>query len=556
MNDRSLRWIAIALLGMAIVFRFAHLDRKLYWHDEVYTSLRVSGYIGEEVTQQLFTGEFLGVEELQRYQRLSPELGIDATVKSLSTHPEHPPLYYLLVRWWMERWGSSVAVVRSLSALISLLVFPLVYGVCQELFGLPRVGWVAIALFSVSPFHILYAQEARQYSLWTVTILLSSWTLLRAMGQKTPRQTSGKAPNQLVSFPKRFWYIYALAVTLNLYTNLLSVLVILGEGLWVLIQEKFRGTASLKAYILAVSLAGFSFTPWLDVLISNWQDFEQKTSWTKQINPELSLVKLWGLHLSCPFIDFQIPNLDHPYVFMVPPLVVSLLIPAYFYLIKHTPSRVWLFIFSLGLTAIFLIIPDLIWGGVRSASSRYLIPVYLGTQLAVAYFIAGFWAAKERWKNQVSQFIFAILIIVGIISCTQSMQSQVWWNKGWSSANLGAITAINQVLSPLVIAYPDNTTLGDLISMSYLVKRETRFWLIPQTEVKSVIAQVEYLQKNYSIFFFKISSEIQGEISSKYPLELIPETELFQVCIDCLKPIVSSRSFPSYLLTEYRGQEQ
>lgn len=42
-----------------------------------------------------------------------------------------------------------------------------------------------MALIAVSPFHVLYAQEAREYSLWTVTILLSSAALLRAMRVKT-----------------------------------------------------------------------------------------------------------------------------------------------------------------------------------------------------------------------------------------------------------------------------------------------------------------------------------------------------------------------------------
>ena len=36
-----LRWLAIALLGLAIGFRFSHLGYKVYWHDPKFpTSLR------------------------------------------------------------------------------------------------------------------------------------------------------------------------------------------------------------------------------------------------------------------------------------------------------------------------------------------------------------------------------------------------------------------------------------------------------------------------------------------------------------------------------------
>jgi len=70
--------------------------------------------------------------------------------------------------------------IRSLSAIISLLVFPGVYWLLPGIWVVN--GWIAIALIAVSPFHILYAQEAREYSLWTVTIALSSAALYTQLG--------------------------------------------------------------------------------------------------------------------------------------------------------------------------------------------------------------------------------------------------------------------------------------------------------------------------------------------------------------------------------------
>jgi uncharacterized membrane protein len=74
---------------------------------------------------------------------------------------------------------------------------------------------MAIALFAVSPFHVHCAQEARQSSLWTFVILLSTAVLLRAMRRQT-----------WVA-----WGLYAVTVTLNVYTFLLSVLVLFCHGL-------------------------------------------------------------------------------------------------------------------------------------------------------------------------------------------------------------------------------------------------------------------------------------------------------------------------------------
>ncbi|MBD0343956.1 MAG: hypothetical protein ICV63_03805, partial [Coleofasciculus sp. Co-bin14] len=100
-----LRFFLVILLVLGIFFRFYNLDRKVYWHDEVYTSIRSFGYTQEEVIQQVFDGRVIGIEDIQKYQRLNSEKSLSDTLYSLVQHPEHPPLYYLMVRFWMQLFG-------------------------------------------------------------------------------------------------------------------------------------------------------------------------------------------------------------------------------------------------------------------------------------------------------------------------------------------------------------------------------------------------------------------------------------------------------------------
>ncbi|NET91136.1 MAG: hypothetical protein F6K45_24105, partial [Kamptonema sp. SIO1D9] len=179
------RWLILFVLLLGIFFRFLNLDGKLYWHDEVHTSLRINGYNSQEVIVEVFTGEVTTIDNLLKFQLPSSEKTLSDTISALLTHPEHPPLYYLLAHFWVQLFGGSVAVTRSLSAIISLLAFPCLYWLCRELFNSQLIAWIAIILFAVSPVHVLYAQEAREYSLWTVTILLTSATLLRAKRKKS-----------------------------------------------------------------------------------------------------------------------------------------------------------------------------------------------------------------------------------------------------------------------------------------------------------------------------------------------------------------------------------
>ena len=41
----------IVILVLGIFFRFANLEKKVYWIDEGYTSLRISGYTESEFIQ-------------------------------------------------------------------------------------------------------------------------------------------------------------------------------------------------------------------------------------------------------------------------------------------------------------------------------------------------------------------------------------------------------------------------------------------------------------------------------------------------------------------------
>ena len=137
----NLKFFFVVLLVLGIFFRFINLDRKIYWHDEAYTSLRVAGYTSKEVGEQVFNGQVINVKDLEKYQRINPEKSLADTIKSLEIDDaQHPPLYYILVRLWVQWFGNSISVTRSLSALFIVLVRPYMYFLCLELFESSLVG--------------------------------------------------------------------------------------------------------------------------------------------------------------------------------------------------------------------------------------------------------------------------------------------------------------------------------------------------------------------------------------------------------------------------------
>ena len=98
-----------------MLFRVAHLDQKVFWVDEVATVIRAAGYTKTEVIAQLATGKLHTPTDLLAYQQITPERTLADTLSALVQSPEHAPLYFLLTRFWMQLFGSSMVAVRSFS---------------------------------------------------------------------------------------------------------------------------------------------------------------------------------------------------------------------------------------------------------------------------------------------------------------------------------------------------------------------------------------------------------------------------------------------------------
>lgn len=480
-----LRILIILLVVLGIFFRFVNLDRKIYWYDEIFTSLRVSGYTEAEMIRESYDGHVFKVGELQKYQRFNPERGVGGTLRSLAIEDsQHSPLYFVVTNFWVQWFGNSVAAMRSLTALFSLLAFPAMYWLCRELFDSPQVGWVAIALLAVSPFHVLYAQEAREYSLWTALILLSSAALLAAMRLKT----------------RLSWGIYAVTLILSLYSFLFSGLVAIGHGIYVLVTERFQLSKTAIFYLTASFLALIAFSPWL------WCIFVYRISmsWIDNKISITSLVKIWLLNLSRVFIDFDF-EASNPLTYLVLP-ILGLAVYSLYFLCQNAPKRVWLFVLTLmSVVALFLILPDLLSGGRRASVARYFIPVYLGFQLAIAYLLATQILPTAHGSHQTKawQIAMVALLSCGVFSCVISSQSAIWWNKFDSSYNPPIAALINEVDSPLIIS---DARHGDVISLSYLLEPDVQFQLINEPDA------LQISNTSSKLFLFNPSSDLKDRV--------------------------------------------
>ena len=100
---------------------------------------------------------------------------------------QHPPLYYLLLHYWIALSGDSPYYARLLSVLFGTATIPIIYLIGKRMSG-AVVGLVAAVFLALSPFNIYFAQETRMYTFLMFNAAVAIYALVRLLTDSTLRQ--------------------------------------------------------------------------------------------------------------------------------------------------------------------------------------------------------------------------------------------------------------------------------------------------------------------------------------------------------------------------------
>lgn len=221
-----------------------------------------------------------------------------ATIARDAAADIHPPGYYWLLKAWSLVVGSDAMGMRSLSALLGVLLVLLVFAIGRKVLpgreGL-MLGLTAAWVAALNPFQVYYSQEARMYMLLALCAAGVLWALLAWM----EADTRAAAP------ARRVWVAAAFVAwgALGLWTHYSFPVVLAAAGLaylwhWrgllrvqndrpaatthelgrirphpSLLGEGVDVTAALTRYVLANGAVLAAFGPWLPTAIErvlNW----------------------------------------------------------------------------------------------------------------------------------------------------------------------------------------------------------------------------------------------------------------------------------------------
>jgi hypothetical protein len=183
-------------------------------------------------------------------------------------HDGHPPLYYLLLHYWMEVVGDGDVAVRALSGIFAVASLPLVWVAGRRLAGREGARW-ALLVAALSPYWVRYATETRMYSLVMLLVLAGYLLLLDALDRPTWRRLTGVAVVSGLLLLSHYWAFYLLA----------------GVGVTLVLRAwrrpEVRGTT--VRVLVAVAAGALLFLPWLGGFL--YQTTHTGTPWGEPFRP-------------------------------------------------------------------------------------------------------------------------------------------------------------------------------------------------------------------------------------------------------------------------------
>jgi mannosyltransferase len=240
-RDRSLRlptWVGPAVVGVIVLVGIAlrFVQRSPLWLDEA-LSVNIA--------------------------KLPPGDLLDAL-----RHDGHPPLYYLILHYWMRLVGEGDGAVRALSGLMSVATLRLAWLAGRRLAGQVGGRW-ALVVVALSPYCVRYGTETRMYALVMLLVFTGYLVLADALDQPSALRLVSLGAISGLLLLTHYWAFYLLG----------AVVIVLAVHAWQSPGSR-RATVLVAGSIVAGSVL---FLPWLGGFL--YQAAHTGTPWGTPYRP-------------------------------------------------------------------------------------------------------------------------------------------------------------------------------------------------------------------------------------------------------------------------------
>lgn len=405
-------WLYFILVLIGVSLKFYKLENRFFWYDEICTIEHTSGNQKFDISVNEIKNISFYSDQLSLKKKKNP---IGSELKGLFSSTNLNPLHYTFLMLWYRIIGDDAIHYRLFSVFIFILTLPFLFLFARRLFKSDLAGWIAICLYSFSPYYHYFAQEARYYILWAFLIILLHYLFLIAYSD-----------NKI-----KWWIAYTLIGILNLYASVLSGLVIISHFIYILLMRKNRWLV----FTISAFLIFLAYLPWLISIINNRSEIVTALAWHSQLGKELNIFSLLFIQLlfmAASFIGgfntllgiLLSSNLQGNYIqISITILLTALIIYSIIYVIKKLPKDKSTFLILILLPQlIFFVVSDIIRNTGGSLFYRYNVITFIGILFFLIYVIS-----RKIELGKVLYFVFFLGIIVfGFYTIHNDSNNRCW----------------------------------------------------------------------------------------------------------------------------------
>ncbi len=280
----------------------------------------------------------------------------------------HPPLFYVLLKFWISIGGESLFWLRLFPVVFSIIsLVPFIF-LCRELKLKFSTISLALLFLAANGCLIKYAQEVRMYSVLLCFALFSMWIFVR-----------------FLNLGKNIW-ILTIINFLMIYTHYFGWLVVLSEIAAIVILQRIK----IRQILIMFGILLMSFVPWILAILKATEtnsNFAQNIGWIEK--PNLATLLNFLFDLIEPFY-YQQSNIETTSIYAVTIPLLLIIITAFVVYFIYWKSEtelekrnLWLLVVLLKLPILLAfaaswILPYSIWG------TRHLIFVFVPFAILVA----------------------------------------------------------------------------------------------------------------------------------------------------------------------------
>jgi uncharacterized membrane protein len=463
MNARGLV-LALALFAViaGTVARLDGLNRKLFWQDETFSMMRISGHVERDL-YGIFDGRVHTAGSIVAIERLVPGRGIGATLSSLSDEPQRGPLYYAVARVWAGAFGDEVGRMRLLSVLLGVAGIGFAFLLGRRIAGGTLGGAILAGLVAIAPVEVRFSGQVREYVAIADATLASAWLLLRAIERGSALR----------------WICYTASLLVGLFVSPLMVTIVAAHCVAVVVGAR-TPRKQLFAWCASAGVACIAFAPWLAWSLAAAPAHARDISWLTSAYGPSALATKWAFNVGVDFFDAEVARRFFAIALVPIGVIVVLAIAG---ALRRGDD---LFCRTLALATTFAAVAlvvgvDLLRHASYESVTRYQMTTWVGIDVLVAMLLARAVASERRVLRTAGVASFAFLIACGTFCALFDRSYALWWDNNEHIDESRVAATIARGGTDTLIVADGNGTAQYVLVLARYVPPETKMLLFHGT---------------------------------------------------------------------------